>query len=206
MKKLSISDINTDKLKAVIFDLDGTIYNKRGFALHMVVGNLLALPILIAERRTRKKMRGIWYGNADAFYDEYFSTMARNHIFTAGFARWWYFHNYMPLMRNVLQIFYKPEPWALQIMHHCMELQIPIAVYSDYGFVEEKLDALGVPSSLYTFAVSAPDLGGLKPCKQSSMLVINQLGVPAENCLFIGDRDDTEGAAAAKVGAMFLKC
>jgi FMN phosphatase YigB (HAD superfamily) len=76
-------------------------------------------------------------------------------------------------------------------------------VLSDYGHTKEKLQALGMECSLFDWVISAPELGGLKPASQLMACVAAKMGVPPNQCLIIGDREDTDGELARSVNAPF---
>ena len=57
--------------KLVIFDLDDTLYDKRGLSLRMVLHAPLDIRNMQAERATRASMKGIWLGDEKHFYDTY---------------------------------------------------------------------------------------------------------------------------------------
>ena len=198
-------DILSSDIEAVIFDLDGTIYNKRRLPAHLIARNILWLPLLSAEQKTRKAMRGMYLGSKEAFYTEFFLRMAQGRSFAPAMARWWYFHKYMPSMVSTLKQHYRPQPWFGGFLMECRKRHLRVVVYSDYGFVEEKLFALGLHADMFEFVVSAPSLGGLKPAKECAQEIAKRLNIPPDRCLFIGDRDDTDGASARTIGAKFCQ-
>ena len=191
-------------IKAVVLDLDGTLYDKRGIVRRMVLGQLGSLSVLAAEQQSKKALRGHYFGTEEAFYDRFFEVMSRGHLYNKQVARWWYFHVYMPLMVLVLRLWHTPRPWVKPLIEDCHRRGIYLAVYSDYGCVLEKLRALGLDTDDFCYLVSAPELGGLKPAKQCAEKVLHTLGVAPEETLFIGDRDDTDGESARAVGAQFM--
>ncbi len=93
---------------------------------------------------------------------------------------------------------------VLELVAECHQRQIPIAIYSDYGAVAEKLNALKVDPKQFDRIITAPDLGGLKPTKVCAQRVLELMNAQPETTLFIGDRDEKDGAAARSVGARFL--
>lgn len=192
------------KFSAIITDLDGTLYDKSGLAVRIVFGELMHLPLLVAERRTRKRLSGQYFGSAEAFYEAFFRDMAQRHIFSEARARKWYFRHYMPLMTQLLRNHYHPTHWAMQMLREAKATGTPVVVYSDYDFVEQKLLALGFYLSDFTFVVSAPQLGGLKPCKEAAQKIIERLNVKPEEVLFYGDRDDTDGATARALNSQIV--
>ena len=191
-------------IKAVVLDLDGTLYDKRGIVRRMVLGQLGSLSVLAAEQRSKKALRGHYFGTEEAFYARFFEAMSRGHLYNARVARWWYFHIYMPLMVLVLRLWHTPRAWVKPLIEECHRRGIYLAVYSDYGCVHEKLRALGLNTNDFCYLVSAPELGGLKPAKECAEKVLKTLGVAPEETLFVGDRDDTDGESARAVGAQFF--
>jgi FMN phosphatase YigB (HAD superfamily) len=190
--------------KVVVFDLDGTLYNKKGLVKHMMFSALFEWRMMLKERKTRKQLRGIWTGNKESFYRLYFQTMATRCLFSIDYAQWWYNTRYMPLMVKVLKKYYCPAEWVIPFVSQCKLLGIRLVVLSDYGHTKEKLQALGLECSLFDWVVSAPELGGLKPASQLMACVAAKMGVQPHQCLVIGDRDDTDGELARSFNAPFV--
>lgn len=198
-------DVLTADIEAVVLDLDGTIYNKRRLPAHLIARNILWLSVLSAEQKTRKAMRGMYLGSKEVFYTEFFRRMAQGRSFTPAVARWWYFHKYMPSMVSTLKRYYRPQPWFGGFLMECRKRHLRVVVYSDYGFVDEKLLALGLHADMFDFVLSAPSLGGLKPAKECAEEIAKRLNIPPAHCLFVGDRDDTDGESARAIGAKFYQ-
>ena len=186
--------------KAIIFDLDGTLYDKSGLARRLVIAQLRSgrLRMLKREREVRKELRGRHFDSEDVFYNAFFAQFERPE-----FARRWYFEEYMPDMVAILRKQYRIAPWVETTMMELRSKGCRIAVFSDYGCVHEKLKAIGFNLAWADFLFDAPDLGGLKPCKESFEKICQEIGVPPSDCLMVGDRDDTDGAGARAVGMAF---
>ena len=189
--------------KVVVLDLDGTLYCKKGMVTHMMIGALLEWRMMLVERNTRKRLRGKWLGDKEAFYSAYFETMAQGHLFSANYAKWWYNTRYMPLMVRVIKQHFRPATWVMPFIEQCRQLGIRLVVLSDYGHTTEKLEALGLDPALFDYVVSAPELGGLKPASQLMARVAAHMGVLPHQCFVIGDRQDTDGLLAQSVNAPF---
>jgi FMN phosphatase YigB (HAD superfamily) len=193
----------TPQVRLVVLDLDGTLYAKP----HMVWYMLFAAPcewrIMLAERKTRKQMRGQWMGDEDVFYQTFFQTMAVYCGVTPDKLREWYFNRYMPLMVNIIRKHYKLAEWFFPFVSECKNQGVCLVVLSDYGHTHEKLASLGLDEKLFDWVISTPELGGLKPASQLITLIMDQMGVMPDQCLIIGDRDDTDGQLAKSVGANF---
>ncbi len=229
----------TPEIRAVVFDLDGTLYDKHCLPRYLMLHNLWALPLLVAERRTRKQLRGQYFGSESAFYDAFFAAMSKGHWFSESMASRWYFGYYMPSMVRVIAKHCRQNDGVEEWLSVCRERQIAVAIYSDYGCVEEKLHALGLSSENFAYIVSAPELGGLKPAKECAKQVVAHLQtqiqvevhtplqveaqtqaqaqmqaeahthpstyseITPQNCLFVGDRTDTDEASARAICAQF---
>lgn len=188
-------------LKAAIFDLDGTLYDKSGLAWRLIASQLLRgrLRMLKCEREVRKELRGRHFASEDDFYDNFFARFAKPE-----FARRWYFEEYMPDMVAILRKHYRIAPWVESTMLELRSNGCKIAVFSDYGCVREKLKAIGYNLDWADYLFDAPELGGLKPSKKSFEKICEEMNVKPSECLMIGDRDDTDGAGARSVGMAFV--
>lgn len=195
--------LDTNGIRAVIFDLDGTLYNKKGLPLRLIAADPLHMFILGNERKARANLKGRWFGNEEAYYEALFASVAAMSHTTAQRAQQWYTQRYMPTMVRILQRHYAVEPWVGQLLADLRQQGIRTAVYSDYGHLRERLEALQFNPQWVDIIASAPALGGLKPCRQSTLALCQQLGVPPDATLMVGDRDDTDGESARQCGMRF---
>lgn len=200
---MTINEIDLSAVDAVIFDFDGTLYNKHNLPRRLVTGEIGRLGFFARERIARSRMRGKYFGSREAFEEAFFNEMGDGSPFWVDACRKWYEEDYMPLMVRLLRIMYEVEPWVIELVNALHAVGKKVAVYSDYGCVREKMQALNIPLDMADVIVSAPELGGLKPAKESMLKVVEMLGVPAERCLMVGDRDEMDGESARAVGAHF---
>ena len=191
-------------VETVVFDLDGTLYDKRGLARRMVRHLWWCLPLLAAERLARRNMHYVQFAGGEEFFRYFFATMARGHWWTASMASVWYNTVYLPTMVRLIARYHHVRPEAAALMVECKARGIRMAIYSDYGCVEEKLEALHIDPDRFELRIAAPELGALKPSAESVRRVMELLNGTPEKTLFVGDRDEKDGASARAVGARFL--
>ena len=116
----------------------------------------------------------------------------------------WYEHVYMPAMVRLIARYHRPRPETMALLAEAKARRLKIAIYSDYGWVLEKLEALGIDPQQFDLMVDAPTLGALKPSQPCARRVLEMLQANPATTLFVGDRDEKDGASARSVGAKFL--
>ena len=191
-------------VQTVVLDLDGTMYDKSGLARRMVRRLFWCLPLLAAERFARRNAHYVQFASEEEFYGFFFATMARGHWWTAGMAATWYNDVFMPAMLRLIRRHHHPRKEVMEIVEEAKKQGLKLAIYSDYGCVVEKLEALGIDPQQFDLLIAAPELGALKPSEPCVRRVLEMLGAKPETTLFIGDRDDKDGQSARNVGAKYL--
>ena len=187
-------------IKAVVFDLDGTLYDKKGLPRHLIAHELLHLRMLVRERKAVQRLRGVFCGDAEGFLAQLSVIVSPEHPERA---RKWYQEHYMPVMIRVLRKHYRVEDWVRPMLERLRKQGLRLAVYSDYGMVEDRLRAVGLDPSLFDCLAAAPELGGLKPAVEPARRMLEQLGLKPEEVLLVGDRQDTDGQTARSLGMAF---
>lgn len=196
-------NFNLDGIKAVIFDLDGTLFDKSGLPFHLIMSDFRHMFVLNNERKARKSLAGQYFGSERTYYETLYGKVAVLSHIPVNKAKWWYEHSYMPKMVDVLRKHYHLQPWTKDTLLGLREKGIKLAVFSDYGCVHDRLEALQFDHNWVDCITDAPTMGGLKPCKESLLRVCQQLGVSPNETLMVGDRDDTDGEAARRCGMRF---
>ena len=191
------------KTKAVIFDMDGTLYDNTMMPFYVALRNLFHLRLLISERICRHHMYGRYYGTKGATYDELFRRIAAVSGSSVERVTKWYWGKYMPSQVKSMQRHMKPKSWVKKTLEDLKGQGIKIACFREYSFIREKLVALGLDPEMFDYMIDAPTAGGCKPCRKAFMYVAAKLDVHPAEILFVGDREDTDGAGAEMANMRF---
>lgn len=174
-KKSVLNDVRT-----VVFDLDGTLYDRTGLAKKMVRRLWWCLPLMGIDR------------------------MAKGRCWRWIVTTRWHKQVYLATMVQLIGESCPRREEVVALAQECKQRGIKTAIYSDYGAVEEKLQVLHIDAKLFDRIFTAPELGGLKPSKACAQQVLESLEADPKTTLFVGDRDEKDGEAARSVGARFL--
>lgn len=193
------------KFEAVIFDFDGTLYDNYKIGKHLVLSHIFHILKISADRKIRKQLKGINFDNKDAFFTEYYKQLANATGMSDAKAKKWYETKYMPFMISTLKKHYKCQPGVSELFDGLKKAGIKTAILSDYNLVPQRMEAVGIDSSICSNLYSSVELGALKPAKEPFLKVANDLGVFPEKILVIGDRNDTDGQGARNCGMQFIQ-
>jgi putative hydrolase of the HAD superfamily len=199
--------IDRHNIKAVIFDVDGTLYSLKKLydRMHWELfkyysthpGKILDLWILHNFIQARERNAAVLVPDLEKAQYEWAVQSSR-----------------MPLARvqQVVQrwIFDTPldylydcrYPEIIELFVSLADRDIPTAIFSDYPS-QAKLTCLGLfPQCV----VSSTDkyVNRLKPHPKGLQAVVDKLGMDVQDCLFIGDRDDRDGECARMLGMNYL--
>lgn len=201
------SPINWAIIKAVIFDVDGTLYTqsllrkKMAYALlaHYSMHpwrfrDILILRHFRAEREKRTGNAGhdlenaqyVWCAEKGAYSLERVKEVVEHWMFT--------FPN-----KYLAACMY---PGTKSFFDKLQSRNIKIAIYSDYK-AHDKLKAMDLQADLVVSSTD-PEIDRLKPDPTAPLYIANKLGVLPEECLFIGDRQELDGECAINAGMPYL--
>ena len=202
-----MNNIDWKNLKAIIIDVDGTLYNQTKLRKKMFYAllkyysirplQLKDLLILYHFRAERDKRSG--YCGTDLDNEQYEWCAEK---VTASLDR---------IKRVVAKwIFEFPTTYLLscrfesvsEVMELLKKKKIKIAVYSDYQ-ATDKLKYLQINANLIVASTDAI-INCMKPAPKALQYILNEFEVKAGDCLFIGDRDELDGACAASMSIPYL--
>ncbi|MCR4742439.1 MAG: HAD family hydrolase [Treponema sp.] len=180
----------------IIFDFDGTLYDNHGIAKELIKARPFDMFTMLAERKTRAQLRGQYFGSESQYRKAYVNCLSKKSILPKSKVEKWYFEVFMGSLVKILPIKFKARPRINEIFDYLKSKGKKIVVLSDYNLVAQRMTALGISTKNVDFMHSSEDLGGLKPAKEIFLKVSQEMGLPPQRILVIGDREDTDGLGA----------
>ena len=200
-------------LKAICFDVDGTLYRqgpvRRRMALRLVLELALGRVRLSDLRAIQAYRSALERGRSYGRVEDLQARLLEDAASAAG----------VPVERleELVKRWIYEEPLVVleqsassKLRQMLVRLRVRgyrLGVLSDYP-AERKLEALGLPAGLFDAVVEArdPQVNALKPHGAGFAEMARRLGVRAEEILYVGDRDEIDGEGARRAGMGFVLC
>ena len=196
-------------LRAVVFDVDGTLYRqgalRRAMAvrlvrahLHRPLAGVTTMRILAAYRRGQEALRDA-RGTGDIAQAQLRLASEATGAPTAdvqALVTRWMDEAPLTLLADLAQ------PGMQAFVRDLRVRGIKLGVLSDYP-AEAKLSALGVGGLFDSvLCAQAPEVGVFKPDPRGILVSLERLGVAPANALYVGDRADVDAVAARAAGVV----
>lgn len=190
------------KLRGVVFDLDGTLYDKRPLEWFMVRHSLLGLPRLLRYTRVRTGLAGHDLGSAEAIARLTLERLGA----PADHPRWqrWIAEHYEPTLLRGLREACAVYPGVPTLLAELRAAGLRLGLVSDYRGVPDRLAALGLAADAFDFTLVTEELGAMKPARRMVDATLAGMGLPGDALVMVGDRAFTDQAFAAAAGMRFL--
>lgn len=206
--KHSLSEIvRSERIRAVIFDVDGTLYSLRKMRFFMAVNLFVSLifkpwrwneiVLLWIFRRNRELLaRHSVKSISIKEYELSFLGRRINSEYSKQIVKKWMYDQPLRYLRICA---YKG---VVQWIHSLSGSGVKVAYFSDYPPLE-KIKKLGLPCD-YFVSSSDNEVDSLKPNPRGLLELASRMDVPLSDCLSVGDSKQKDEAAAKKIGMKFL--
>lgn len=190
------------KIRAVTFDIDGTLTDAHGLRWPMFFRNVFRLRALRVGMQVREELRGTPFASGDALRAQEAEMVADRLDVDAAAARALLDDMFDRSLVASLRA-RKPDGRLRAALEPLVSAGLALGVVSDRR-VDEKLAALGIGDLPFVARISADDTGRLKPDPETVRAAARVFGVEPCEIAHVGDRDDADGAAARAAGAAFF--
>jgi len=197
-----------ERLKALIFDVDGTLYEQGPVRRTMVyrilrahltspARGLLTLWTLRAYRQAQEVLRGLPPGSGDLAGAQLELASRRTGVSVQRIAflvAHWMEQEPLPLLASSMR------KGTLELLGEAKKRGLRLAAWSDYP-AERKLAAMGI-GGFFDVVVAAqdPEVQRFKPDPRGLETALQRLALQKNEVLYVGDRPDVDGAAASRAG------
>jgi len=199
--------IDWQRISLVVFDVDGTLYDQRVLRLKMMrrlaihclrhPGDLRVLRVISTYRQCREELaEEESEGIAELQFRRPAEKLGVEPDDVRRTVEDWMLERPLEHLRPCR--YAKVADFMAALRANGKE----VAVLSDYP-AGEKLQALELDASLAVSAVD-PEVDRLKPHPRGLFRVLELAGVPPQQALLVGDRDDRDGECARRAGVPYL--
>lgn len=193
----------TSPLRGVVFDLDGTLYDKRPLEWFMVRDMPLSLLRLLRYTRVRSGLAGVDLHHGPAIARETLTRLSRDPSDHEAWTRW-ITERYEPAVLRGLREACALQPGVELLLARLRAAGARLGLVSDYRGVPERLAALGLAPSSFDFMLVTEDLGAMKPAPRMVDLTLAGMGQPGAAMVMVGDRAFADQRFAEAAGMRFL--
>ncbi len=187
-----------NQIRAVSFDLDGTLYGAKPVRRRFAFKNVFSLRAVRVRQAVRTELRPQAFADGAAFFEEETRLCAERLDLGGEQTRALLDDLFGERLCAVLRAV-GPRADARSALTSLVERGFKIAVVSDFA-VDDKLEALGLTDLPFSATVAADACGALKPHRRAFNAAANALGVNPSEILHVGDRMDTDVAGAIAAG------
>lgn len=187
---------------AVTFDVDGTLYTQRMIAPRFLFANALEWRAVRASLRAREALRGRVFDDGAAMRAAEAELVAAALGVDAARARSVVDRVIDDRVAAALRAV-GPVPGARAALERLVAAGLRVAVVSDRR-VDDKLAAMRLDDLPWAARVSAEEHGALKPHPRGLVEAARRMGVDPARVVHVGDRPETDGAAARAGGTRFV--
>ncbi|UER67677.1 HAD family hydrolase [Borrelia sp. BU AG58] len=179
-------------IKAVVFDLDGTLYPEISMNLVMLPEFLRNIRFFLAFKRVRKEIRVLQRDKSNPSSRDKLISMQIEMLSTyLGFSksRCEFLLNKIYYGEAFGSKFKRLRPYfgVCDLIYSLKAMGIKLGVMSDFPISTRVSNLLGIKDSFWDVLYSSEDTGYLKPNKMAFLRIIDELGMHSNHILYVGN-------------------
>lgn len=195
-----------NNIKALCFDIDGTLYPKWQTDLYLFFSAFRHPVFSVRYNSMRQKMRAQDGYKADRMLSlAGFRAKEKQLMGWKGSDEEWIETYERKLLRpweKSMARFIHPFPYVRESLEAARARGFFLAALSDFP-LSGKLSILGL-DDCFDWKASTEDTGYLKPCNQPFIYMLREIGIRPEEALYVGDSYKKDVVGASKVGMRTL--
>ena len=188
-------------IEAVAFDIDGTLYPEWEFYILVFPFVLTHFSLMDAFRKVRSDIREYQVQHPDEKQEDFFEFQAKllslrlrkDKDTLKQELKFSIYDGWKSLFSKI-----KPHKYALEVVKKLKERNFKIALLSDF-LTEQKGDVWGI-LPYCDIAISSENVGALKPSRFPFMALSEELNIPCEKILYVGNNIKYDAKGAKSVG------
>ena len=190
-------------IAGVVFDLDGTLYDKRPVERWVVSRMLPSLPRLLRYTKVRTGLAGVDFDDAGALAGETLQRLASD---ARGQDTWrrWIAERYEPQVLRAVERAGRAYPGAAELLLRLRGRGLRLGLVSDYRGAHDRLRALGIDPGLFHFSLVTEEHGAMKPAARMAARTLAGMELPGERMVMVGDRAFADQRFAETCGMRFF--
>lgn len=198
-----MNEWHPEQVQAIIFDLDGTLYNFPHKHFSMALRLWKSISFLRHLSGSRAHLRKELFENGVHLKNALYYQLARRSGHSVSAAREWYDNQFWP---SFIQELHKlgSRPGLADCLNQLHKAGIKLVVLSDYDHIAQRLDALGLDSGIFDQLLSSEEFGQLKPAAAPFLAALDSVKVTPAHGLVIGDSPQLDEAGALAANIPFL--
>ncbi|MFZ6180474.1 HAD family hydrolase [Nannocystis pusilla] len=190
-------------IEGVVFDLDGTLYDKRPVERWVLTRMLPALPRLWRYTKVRTGLAGVDFDDAGALARETLQRLASDDRGQDAWRRW-IADSYEPQVLRAVERAGRAYPGVAEVLLRLRAGGLRLGLVSDYRGAHDRLRALGIDPALFHFSLVTEEHGAMKPAARMAARTLAGMGLPGERMVMVGDRAFADQRFAETCGMRFF--
>ena len=154
--------------------------------------------------RVRADMRGQDHGNKERFKRRFSEILGGYCNMTPDKALSWYEDRFMRRFTEVLRKRGHLRSGIVSLLETLRSRGVRTGVVSDFGWVPERLVALGLSPAMFDAVEAAEDFGVMKPTAVPFQKLAERWGISTDRLVLVGDRADHDLGSAQLLPSPFV--